>query len=39
MYWFLVMRSDLKPARNDLSIVKGAALAPRLGSKMGLRAC
>src|SRR6266566_2001620 len=23
MYWFLVMRADLNPARHDLSIVKG----------------
>ena len=23
MYWFLVMRADLKPVRGDLSVVKG----------------
>src|SRR5882724_4329613 len=37
MYWFLVMRSDLKPARNDLSIVKGRSIGAAPWVEMGLR--
>ena len=37
MYWFLVMRSDLRPARNDLSIVKGKRIGAAPWVEMGLR--
>ena len=37
MYWFLVMRSDLKPDRNDLSIVKGRSIGAAPWVEMGLR--
>src|ERR1700737_5611972 len=37
MYWFLVMRSDLKPRRNDLSIVKGRSIGAAPWVEMGLR--
>jgi NitT/TauT family transport system substrate-binding protein len=37
MYWFLVMRSDLKPARGDLSIVKGRRIGAAPWVEMGLR--
>jgi NitT/TauT family transport system substrate-binding protein len=37
MYWFLVMRADLKPARNDLSIVKGRSIGAAPWVEMGLR--
>ena len=37
MYWFLVMRSDLKPKRNDLSIVKGRSIGAAPWVEMGLR--
>jgi ABC-type nitrate/sulfonate/bicarbonate transport system substrate-binding protein len=37
MYWFLVMRSDLKPARNDLSVVKGRSIGAAPWVEMGLR--
>jgi ABC-type nitrate/sulfonate/bicarbonate transport system substrate-binding protein len=37
MYWFLVMRSDLKPARNDLSIVQGRSIGAAPWVEMGLR--
>jgi NitT/TauT family transport system substrate-binding protein len=37
MYWFLVMRSDLSPIRNDLSIVKGRRIGAAPWVEMGLR--
>jgi NitT/TauT family transport system substrate-binding protein len=37
MYWFLVMRSDLKPERGDLSIVKGRRIGAAPWVEMGLR--
>jgi NitT/TauT family transport system substrate-binding protein len=37
MYWFLVMRSDLKPVRSDLSIVKGKRIGAAPWVEMGLR--
>jgi NitT/TauT family transport system substrate-binding protein len=37
MYWFLVMRSDLKPAHGDLSIVKGRRIGAAPWVEMGLR--
>ena len=37
MYWFLVMRADLKAARNDLSIVKGKRIGAAPWVEMGLR--
>ncbi|MDA9444441.1 nitrate ABC transporter substrate-binding protein [Bradyrhizobium sp. CCBAU 51745] len=37
MYWFLVMRKDLSPQRNDLSIVKGRRIGAAPWVDMGLR--
>lgn len=37
MYWFLVMRNDLNPKRNDLSIVKGKRIGAAPWVEMGLR--
>src|SRR3984957_10704984 len=37
MYWFLVMRSDLKPARGDLNIVKGRRIGAAYWVGMALR--
>jgi NitT/TauT family transport system substrate-binding protein len=37
MYWFLVMRADLKPERGDLSIVKGRRIGAAPWVEMGLR--
>src|ERR1700756_205116 len=37
MYWFLVMRSDLRPARGDVSIVKGRRIGAAPWVEMGLR--
>jgi ABC-type nitrate/sulfonate/bicarbonate transport system substrate-binding protein len=37
MYWFLVMRSDLKPARGDVSVVKGRRIGAAPWVEMGLR--
>jgi NitT/TauT family transport system substrate-binding protein len=37
MYWFLVMRAELNPARNDLSIVKGKRIGAAPWVEMGLR--
>jgi ABC-type nitrate/sulfonate/bicarbonate transport system substrate-binding protein len=37
MYWFLVMRRDLKPQRNDVSIVKGRRIGAAPWVEMGLR--
>lgn len=37
MYWFLVMRADLNPARNDLTIVKGKRIGAAPWVEMGLR--
>ncbi|MBV8838049.1 MAG: ABC transporter substrate-binding protein [Alphaproteobacteria bacterium] len=37
MYWFLAMRSDLKPQRNDLSVVKGRSIGAAPWVEMGLR--
>src|SRR5262245_36056447 len=37
MYWFLVMRRDLKPQRNDVSIVKGRRIAAAPWVDMGLK--
>lgn len=37
MYWFLVMRSDLAPKRNDLSVVKGRRIGAAPWVEMGLR--
>ena len=37
MYWFLVMRRDLKPQRNDLSIVKGRKIGAAPWVDLGLK--
>jgi NitT/TauT family transport system substrate-binding protein len=37
MYWFLVMRADLKAQRNDLSVVKGKRIGAAPWVEMGLR--
>jgi ABC-type nitrate/sulfonate/bicarbonate transport system substrate-binding protein len=37
MYWFLVMRADLKAARGDLQIVKGKKIGAAPWVEMGLR--
>src|SRR4051812_28458922 len=37
MYWFLVMRADLDPRRNELSIVKGRSIGAAPWVEMGLR--
>jgi NitT/TauT family transport system substrate-binding protein len=37
IYWFLVMRSDLKPARGDLNIVKGRRIGAAHWVGMALR--
>jgi len=37
MYWFLIMRADLKPQRNDLAIVKGRRIGAAPWVEMGLR--
>ena len=37
MYWFLVMRSDLKPERGDVGIVKGRKIGAAPWVEMGLR--
>ena len=37
MYWFLVMHADLKPARGDLSVVKGKRIGAAPWVEMGLR--
>src|SRR5437588_5748191 len=37
MYWFLVMRADLSPKRNDLSVVKGRSIGAAPWVEMGLR--
>lgn len=37
MYWFLVMRSDLRPTRGDLGIVKGRLIGAAPWVEMGLR--
>jgi NitT/TauT family transport system substrate-binding protein len=37
MYWFLVMRSDLKPTRGDLEVVKGRSIGAAPWVEMGLR--
>lgn len=37
MYWFLVMRADLNPVRNDLGIVKGKRIGAAPWVEMGLR--
>jgi ABC-type nitrate/sulfonate/bicarbonate transport system substrate-binding protein len=37
MYWFLVMRADLKPARGDLAVVKGRRIGAAPWVEMGLR--
>jgi NitT/TauT family transport system substrate-binding protein len=37
MYWFLVMRADLKPARGDPAIVKGRRIGAAPWVEMGLR--
>ena len=37
MYWFLVMRSDLKARRGDLNIVKGCRIGAAPWVEMGLR--
>ena len=37
MYWFLVMRADLNPVRNDLSVVKGRSIGAAPWVEMGLR--
>jgi ABC-type nitrate/sulfonate/bicarbonate transport system substrate-binding protein len=37
MYWFLVMRSDLRPARGDVGIVKGRRIGAAPWVEMGLR--
>ena len=39
MYWFLVMRADLGVARGDLAALRGAASAPRRGSRWGCGVC
>jgi NitT/TauT family transport system substrate-binding protein len=38
MYWFLVMRSDLRPSRGDLDVVKGRSIGAAHWVGMGLRA-
>src|SRR5438552_11357071 len=37
MYWFLVMRSDLRPVRGDVRIVKGRHIGAAPWVEMGLR--
>jgi NitT/TauT family transport system substrate-binding protein len=37
MYWFLVMRADLKPKRGDVSVVKGSRIGAAPWVDMGLR--
>ncbi|HXG53051.1 MAG TPA: ABC transporter substrate-binding protein [candidate division Zixibacteria bacterium] len=37
-YWFLVVRSDLRPKRGDLSVVKGLRLGAAPGVDLSLRA-
>jgi NitT/TauT family transport system substrate-binding protein len=37
MYWFLVVRSSLKPTRGDLSVVKGLSIGAAPGPVDGLR--
>jgi ABC-type nitrate/sulfonate/bicarbonate transport system substrate-binding protein len=37
MYWFLVMRADLKPVRGDVAIVKGRRIGAAPWVEMGLR--
>jgi ABC-type nitrate/sulfonate/bicarbonate transport system substrate-binding protein len=37
MYWFLVMRSDLRPTPGDLDIVKGRSIGAAPWVEMGLR--
>ena len=37
MYWFLVMRRDLNPQRNDLSIVRGRKIGAAPWVDMGLK--
>jgi len=37
MYWFLVMRADLKAERGDLSVVKGKRIGAAPWVEMGLR--
>jgi NitT/TauT family transport system substrate-binding protein len=37
MYWFLVMRADLKPQRGDLNVVKGKRIGAAPWVEMGLR--
>lgn len=37
MYWFLVMRADLKPQRGDLSVVRGRRIGAAPWVDMGLR--
>lgn len=37
MYWFLVMRSDLKPARGDLNVLKGRRIGAAYWVGMALR--
>ncbi len=37
MYWFLVMRADLKPVRGDLGVVKGCRIGAAPWVEMGLR--
>ena len=37
MYWFLVMRSDLNPARGDISIVKGRKIGAAPWVDLGLK--
>jgi NitT/TauT family transport system substrate-binding protein len=37
MYWFLVVRADLRPARGDLSVVKGLRIGAAPGPVDGLK--
>src|SRR5262244_4382500 len=37
MYWFLVMRSDLKPKRGDIDVVRGRRIGAAPWVEMGLR--
>ncbi len=37
MYWFLVMRADLDPKRNDLDVVKGRKIGAAPWVNMGLK--
>jgi ABC-type nitrate/sulfonate/bicarbonate transport system substrate-binding protein len=37
MYWFLVLRADLKAKRGDLSIIKGLRIGAAPGVDLGLR--